>query len=97
MLFTGFALMITGQTFMFESTIGIIYSTLFALTCLKIDQKFYKYCDKTAFDIKYSRRYKFYALFFMNSAIHGKYNCKKLISRKFPLPTRMDAGPMNTK
>ena len=63
MLLTSFALFMLGQTFLFESTVGIIYSTLFALVCLNIDEPFSKYCEKLAFDIYMSRRYKFYALF----------------------------------
>lgn len=82
MFTTAFALMVMGQTFLFESTVGIIYSTLFAIVCMNIDDEFHKYCEKTAFDIYMSRRYKFYALFVAVGAFTSN-----VIYRRFALDT----------
>lgn len=60
---TALALFFLGQTFLFSSTVGIIYSTIFAIACMDQDHVINKYCEKLAFDIKKSRRYKFYILF----------------------------------
>mmetsp|Transcript_24419 Transcript_24419/g.21675 ORF Transcript_24419/g.21675 Transcript_24419/m.21675 type:complete len:95 (-) Transcript_24419:601-885(-) len=78
MLFTGFALFVLGQTFMVESTVGIIYSTLFALVCLNVDRQFYKYLEKNVLDIYKSRRFKFYAMFFCTFLFAGNIIFKTL-------------------
>ncbi|CAI2364166.1 unnamed protein product [Moneuplotes crassus] len=82
MLFTGFSLFLLGQTFMFESTIGIIYSILFALFCLKVDNQFYKYSYNTAFNIEKSRRYKFLLLFICIGLFSSNLLIKQLTEDK---------------
>ena len=59
-----FSMGFLGETFLFEGIIGIIYGAVYCIACLSLDSEIHSTCEKIAFIVKTSRKYKF-KLFFM--------------------------------
>lgn len=57
------ALFYLGQTFLFESIAGMVYSILIAISFLKFDVDIHRYCEKLWFNIYTSRKHKFLLMF----------------------------------
>ena len=62
-MITTFGLFYLGQTFLFESFMGIVCSTLLSIVLLSIDKSIHRMVLNVWFDIYKSRRYKFVFLF----------------------------------
>jgi len=98
---TAISLFYLSQTFLFSSLIGMIYSTLFAIVLLSMDDQIHKLILKTCFNMYKSRWYKFKLLFicigisvflavFYNFAVMS-YSHKEIWMRSDCLQKRMPA------
>lgn len=63
-ILVSFSMNYLGNTFLFESLIGMIYGVLYCIICISLDAEIHTICEKTAFIVKSSRKYKF-KLFFL--------------------------------
>jgi membrane-associated phospholipid phosphatase len=59
-----FSLNYLGNTFLFQSLIGAVYGIIYCVLCISLDSEIHTYCEKAAFIVKSSRKYKF-KLFFL--------------------------------
>ena len=60
----GFSMNFLGNTFLFEGLIGAIYGSIYWILWISLDSEIHSLCEKTAFILKASRKYKF-KLFFL--------------------------------
>ena len=58
-ILVAFSMNYLGNTFLFEGLIGIIYGLLYCIICFSLDSEIHSFCEKTAFIIKSTRKYKF--------------------------------------